>query len=403
MLDATVKLETMRDMFLYGNQLYSWTLTDDLRLVYSNCPHQQFFHAAFVSNAVSDLLLAHFKTGRRPAIVTDEMGLAWMGAAAPAEGEITAYFMLGPFFTVEASQTYINQMCTKSRSSSLLIQELTDKLQDLPTIALNQAVHYAVMLHFCVSGEVITPADVTQCNEYDSTAQPDFADGETNPHGTWEMEQELFSNIRKGRLVNMAEIAAKFSGGHVGVMSEDALRQAKNETIIFAALSCRAAVQGGMSAEGGYNLADYYIRLVESSDNIGAIQQLGSELYETFTRRVHQCRKNRKYLPIVAAALEYIETHIMEKISLNAMGRELGYTAYYISDKFQKEMGTNINSYIKSRKIDLAKEYLLHSHLSQAEISDRLAFSSPSYFASTFRKITGMAPTEFLQSTCEKE
>lgn len=114
-------------------------------------------------------------------------------------------------------------------------------------------------------------------------------------------------------------------------------------------------------------------------------------------------QKNSRYLPIVAAALEYIETHIMEKISLSAMGRELGYTAYYISDKFQKEMGTNINSFIKGRKIDIAKEYLLHSHLNLAEISDRLAFSSPSYFASTFRKITGITPTEFLQSACEKE
>ncbi len=403
MLDAAVKLETMRDMFLYGNQLYSWTLTDDLRLAFSNCPHEQFFHATFVSSTVCDLMLAHFKTNRKPAIVTDEMGLAWMGAVTPSEGEITTYYLLGPFFTVEASQTYISQRCAKSSSSAQLIQELTVKLQQLPTITLNQAVHYAVMLHFCVSSEAITPADITLCNESVSSDLFDFPENETNPHGTWEMEQELFANIREGNLINLTSVAAKFSGGQVGVMSDDALRQAKNETIIFSALACRAAVQGGMSPEGGYNLADYYIRLTESSNSISAIQQLSGEMYEAFTRRVHQCKKNRKYLPIVSSALEYIETHIMEKISLDAMGRELGYTAYYISDKFKKEMNMNINSYIKIRKIDIAKEYLLHSRLSQAEISDRLAFSSPSYFASTFHKLTGITPTEFSQSNHEKE
>ena len=407
-LNTSVRMEVLQDLLLYGNQLCSWTLSGDLQqLLCSNCSNQEFFYTAFLSSSISDRMLEHFAASNTPVIAADDMGLAWMGVVSHNESadmqsrpsNSAVCYLLGPFFTVEASQTYIRQMCLKSKTPLDLTQELTEKLKFLPTITLAQAIRYAIMLHYAVNGDVISPSDVTQYNEYDSLLQTDDPDTETTSHGTWEMEQELFANVREGRLTTMSSIGAKFAGGNVGVMSEDALRQAKNEVIIFASLCCRAAIQGGMSPEGGYNLADYYIRLVESTDSIGAIQQISAELYETFIRRVRQVHKNSSYPPIVASALEYIETHIKEKISLEEMGKELGYTAYYISERVQSSLGMNINSYIKGRKIEIAKEYLLHTNLSQAEISDRLAFSSPSYFASVFRTYTGMTTTEFIRSS----
>ena len=47
------------------------------------------------------------------------------------------------------------------------------------------------------------------------------------------------------------------------------------------------------------------------------------------------------------------------------------------------------------RKIETAKNMLVHSEFTSAEISDYLAFSSQSYFIRAFKKLTGMTPLEY--------
>ena len=62
------------------------------------------------------------------------------------------------------------------------------------------------------------------------------------------------------------------------------------------------------------------------------------------------------------------------------MARELGYTSYYLSGKFQKETGRSIGSHIKQQKIESAKQLLDNSSFTFADISEQLSFSLPSFF-----------------------
>lgn len=100
--------------------------------------------------------------------------------------------------------------------------------------------------------------------------------------------------------------------------------------------------------------------------------------------------------------MEYIETHICEKISLDAMAKELGYSSYYLSSKFQKESGMSLNSYINRQKVEIAKQLLCSPALNAADVSEHLCFSSPSYFTAIFRKFTGVTPSAYQQNKLEK-
>ena len=93
--------------------------------------------------------------------------------------------------------------------------------------------------------------------------------------------------------------------------------------------------------------------------------------------------------------MDYIQTHIFEKIQLEKMANELGYAAYYLSKRFKAETGISLNDYIKEQKVEQAKLLLSKAGASIAEISDRLCFSSPSYFCAVFKQHTGMAPSEY--------
>lgn len=97
---------------------------------------------------------------------------------------------------------------------------------------------------------------------------------------------------------------------------------------------------------------------MEAADTVSAVQYVTGEMITAFVRRVQQAKENSRYSPAVRACMEYVETHICEKISLDAMAKELGYSSYYLSGKFQKETEMSINSYISQQKIEEAKRQL---------------------------------------------
>ena len=51
--------------------------------------------------------------------------------------------------------------------------------------------------------------------------------------------------------------------------------------------------------------------------------------------------------------------------------------------------------YYTELKLEEAKRLLRENELTVRQISDRLAFGEPNYFCKTFRRFTGMTPTEY--------
>ncbi len=393
MTNRNEKLYVMQELLLCAHSLHYWHLDSRLRLIFSNCPDEAFFYNLFVLNQDLTQLQDHFASTPYPVIASDRLGIVWIIGALDGD-----YHILGPFFSMEASENHIRQNCYRMRLSGNLIHELLSQLKQIPVIHLNASMRYGIMLQCALTGERLTASEITlHIKVTEETAKPDWSN--SSWHGTWATEQELFNRIKDGNMNNFAELAAKFSAGNVGTMSHgDPLRQAKNEGIVFATLCSRAAILGGVSPEGGYNLADYYILRIEAADSASATQYAIGEMLAAFVRRVQQCKENRKYSLTVSSCMDYIETHISEKISLEAMAKELGYSSYYLSSKFQKETGMSINYYINRQKVEQAKRLLSEHGLSAADISERLAFSSPSYFTAVFRKFTGMTPSRYLQN-----
>ncbi len=394
MADQIARMETIREMLLHTQRIYSWCLDMDFRLQYSNCPSQEFFFNIFSVGACRKAAEDHFEDKRTPVILTDQLGFAWIATPQAEGGYISAIHMLGPVFTVEASEAYLRQLCSRLALSADLVSELLAQIKLVPTIPQVTALSYALMLHYCLTGNAIENAEVTLIGEISKPEE------ETNWftsswHGTWLAEQNLFNGIKEGNLRTHMEVIGQFATGRVGVMCPgNPLRQAKDEGIVLSVICSRAAIMGGVSPEGSFNLADYYIQRLEACETVTDTYNCGMEMYETYIRRVYQCKQHSKYSAAVKACMEYVETHIMEKISLDEMAQALGYTSYYLSGKFQKETGISVTNYIKQQKVETAKQMLEATSITSAEVSERLCFSSPSFFSATFKKFTGISPID---------
>jgi AraC-like DNA-binding protein len=62
---------------------------------------------------------------------------------------------------------------------------------------------------------------------------------------------------------------------------------------------------------------------------------------------------------------------------------------------FKVSTGWQIHKYIAEERMKSAKLMLAEDQLNTKEISARLGFRSPAYFATAFLRMTGMTPTEY--------
>ena len=98
---------------------------------------------------------------------------------------------------------------------------------------------------------------------------------------------------------------------------------------------------------------------------------------------------------ILSHALEYIRSNITNSITITELADFCHCSESYISRIFKKRTGVNINLYINKMRIEAAKNHLLLSHESMADIAAAVVFNDPNYFSSIFSQIIGISPTEF--------
>ena len=75
----------------------------------------------------------------------------------------------------------------------------------------------------------------------------------------------------------------------------------------------------------------------------------------------------------------------------------MNLTPAYLSALFKKQVGVTISAYIRTLRIDAAKNMLRYSDYTPIEIGNYLCFSSHSYFIRIFRQETGMTPKVYQQ------
>jgi AraC-like DNA-binding protein len=71
----------------------------------------------------------------------------------------------------------------------------------------------------------------------------------------------------------------------------------------------------------------------------------------------------------------------------------LDYT--YLSNLFSEVMGTTIEQFIISHKIERIKELIIYDELNITEIAYKLNYSSVGHLSNQFKKVTGLSPSHF--------
>ncbi len=93
--------------------------------------------------------------------------------------------------------------------------------------------------------------------------------------------------------------------------------------------------------------------------------------------------------------ISFIKTEYQKNLSLEILATKAGIHKVYLSRLFKKETGQTCYEYIQHVRVQKAKEILLSSSMTIAEIAQVTGFKSYDQFAVVFKKLTGDTPTAY--------
>ena len=96
-----------------------------------------------------------------------------------------------------------------------------------------------------------------------------------------------------------------------------------------------------------------------------------------------------------SAITEYLNEHIDEQVTVETITKKFAINRNKLNGIFMKQASMTCHDYLLNLRIDLAKSMLINTELPINEVSSRVGYPDPGYFAKIFKHVTGKTPTQF--------
>lgn len=129
---------------------------------------------------------------------------------------------------------------------------------------------------------------------------------------------------------------------------------------------------------------------------INSLNDLRDYTIEKITRIFELLDVKDNTFRVVFEVMKFIQNNYQNNhLSIKHISEYLHLTRTYLCTLFKKETGKTINNYITEIRVEKSKELLKNREIKLYELSKSVGYSNPKYFASVFKKATGLAPSAY--------
>lgn len=100
---------------------------------------------------------------------------------------------------------------------------------------------------------------------------------------------------------------------------------------------------------------------------------------------------------------QYIELNYMDNLYLEHMAEITETSPKYFSKYFKKTFGINFVEYLNRVRVNYAREYLKNENSTISNVGEKVGYIHATTFASTFKKYTGLSPTQYRNQILDAE
>jgi len=152
---------------------------------------------------------------------------------------------------------------------------------------------------------------------------------------------------------------------------------------------------GGMDVDLAKARQTYFSAPVIEKRRVAAIIDLIQMVVGLIdTRRIQTLKTAVAHDPL-RKALDFMEAHYTEPITLPVVAKEAGLSVSRLAHVFKAQIGMSFTAYLSLIRVNWAKYYLTNSHLRVSETAFQVGFGNLSHFNHVFRRATGLPPTQY--------
>jgi len=133
--------------------------------------------------------------------------------------------------------------------------------------------------------------------------------------------------------------------------------------------------------------------------NLDEVQNFMVEKFRQLVNMVDSYSKNPAEV-ITNQVKTYIANHLDEDLSLDVLARMVYMNSSYLSRIFSQHTKEQLSVYITRTKMEFAKSLLFNDDFKIYEISKKVGYENPNYFAKVFKKSFGISPQDFRLLNC---
>ena len=350
------------------------------------------------------ILQSYSDNRNKPVVIWTDADLIWIADFDRDDDQmLLAYYLIGPMNSAESVTSMVQDGWRKLNIPAKWIFELLNMSKTLPLMISRGLIRYSQMLHSCLTDEYIDRADVDFYQENhakravgEDSKKNTFISGKFRRSNLYLSERAVLQHIREGSM-NYQEEWSYMEDLYAGIQVQHipALQNHRVTAAMFMNSCAVEAVEAGLSAEIVLAIRDSYLQSLFQANDIGNIRSLKKQMFEEMVETVHRVKQNKDISKPIRDCCEYINRNVESDISAEGLAEMFGYTKYYLTHKFQKEVGISLAAYIKASRIERAKSLLVNTEEGIQEISERLHYCSRSYFSRLFQEQTGVTPVQY--------
>jgi two-component system, response regulator YesN len=139
------------------------------------------------------------------------------------------------------------------------------------------------------------------------------------------------------------------------------------------------------------------IKFMEQLSRLQTVNDFHTWLSDMVIRIIDLLGKHRnsKKRKVIEAAVEYVNRHYTEPITLNNIADRFFLNASYFCKIFKEEVGESFTKYFINLRIQKAKELLKDPTRKIYEIAGMVGYEDVQYFTRIFKATTGVSPVQY--------
>lgn len=313
-------------------------------------------------------------------------------------------YIIGPYVKSEFSDTQAESILLEKGITNIRLLPLklyytkfpilyTDYLQKtLGSLIASFSPNTSPFTYRKLSGFVQEASSSVESEEYSSK---DYS----RIYRRYDLENAFLSMIRNGDVENLRSAYKNMGTSAMNTAFTKDVVNYYNFASSFAiirALARKAAEQSGLSVIIIDSITQKYVQLSSSTTNLKTQQNYIYEMLKELTEAVRNHRLSLgSYTPPIRKAIEYIDLHLSEPLSLNGIADASDLSASHFSRLFKSETGETAMDFIATQRCKKAASLLVESTLPIQEIGSYVGYSDNNYFVKVFKKIYCMTPSDY--------